>query len=201
MKKIIFLILTLAIPVSIFLFLKIFGNNEFEVPVFFVEGIPGCDEIEEAHLVNVAGLMNEDGEIINIENLSNFLIFTPLVSQDKSIWRERILQMVRIQDAFYEIGSPQFILMADQYDSISFLQSELMGGGLSDVNYTFVFSHSNDLNDFLNCELGLITREEVINAPLVLVDPERKIRGIYDGLDLEQTEQLILELKILCKQL
>ncbi len=201
MKKIIFLILTLAIPVSIFLFLKIFGKNEFEVPVFFVEGIPGCNEIEEAHLVNVAGLKDEHGEIINIERVSSFLIFTPLDSQDTSILRERILQMVRIQDAFYEIGSPRFILMADQKDSIPFLQSELIEGGLSDVNYTFVLSNSNDLNDFLRCELGLITREEVINAPLVLVDPERKIRGIYDGLDIEQTEQLILELKILRKQL
>jgi hypothetical protein len=42
MKKFIFLILTLAIPVSIFLFLKIFGNNEFEVPVLFEDGLPGC---------------------------------------------------------------------------------------------------------------------------------------------------------------
>jgi hypothetical protein len=38
------------------------------------------------------------------------------------------------------------------------------------------------------------------SANLVVADPERRIRGLYDVMDLEQTEQLILELKILRKQ-
>lgn len=201
MKKSIFLILTLAIPVSIFLFLKIFGNNEYEVPVLFADGIPGCNKQSGVHLVNYTGLMDEHGENLNYEKLHGLLIFTSLNSQDKSIMSERITQMVRIQDAFYEIGSPKFILMTDQEESIPLLQSGLNGGGLLDINYIFVFSPPDQLNDFLRCELGLFTREELMDAALVLVDSERKIRGIYDGLDMEQTEQLILELKILRKKL
>lgn len=37
-KKTIFLILSLVLPVSVFLFLKIFGSNEFKVSVLHTEG-------------------------------------------------------------------------------------------------------------------------------------------------------------------
>jgi hypothetical protein len=44
-KKII-LFVALALPVLIFIFLKIFGRNEFDIPVYWTEGvpanIPGC---------------------------------------------------------------------------------------------------------------------------------------------------------------
>ncbi len=37
-KKILFLTLALLLPVTIFIFLKIFGRNEFDVPVMHLEG-------------------------------------------------------------------------------------------------------------------------------------------------------------------
>ncbi len=37
-KKIIFLFLALLLPASVFVFLKIFGRNEFQVPVMYQEG-------------------------------------------------------------------------------------------------------------------------------------------------------------------
>ncbi len=46
-KKLLFLFLSLLFPVMIFLFLKIFGENEFEVPVFHehgdIESPQGCN--------------------------------------------------------------------------------------------------------------------------------------------------------------
>jgi hypothetical protein len=39
-KKVIFLFLALMLPVCIFLFLKIFGKNEFAVPPLFTEALP-----------------------------------------------------------------------------------------------------------------------------------------------------------------
>jgi hypothetical protein len=37
-KKIIFLTLSLLLPVAIFIFLKLFGRNQFDVPVMYQEG-------------------------------------------------------------------------------------------------------------------------------------------------------------------
>jgi hypothetical protein len=46
MKKIV-LFVALGVPILVFIFLKMFGKNEFEVPVFYAEGvhrtIPGCN--------------------------------------------------------------------------------------------------------------------------------------------------------------
>ena len=39
-KKLLFLFLALLLPVAIFVFLKIFGRNEFEVPVLHQDSIP-----------------------------------------------------------------------------------------------------------------------------------------------------------------
>jgi hypothetical protein len=39
-KKIVFLILALLLPVTIFVFLKLFGRNEFQVPVLHENNIP-----------------------------------------------------------------------------------------------------------------------------------------------------------------
>ena len=48
-KKIIFLILALLLPVTIFVFLKLFGKNEFQVPVLHEDAVPhvgnNCDFI------------------------------------------------------------------------------------------------------------------------------------------------------------
>jgi hypothetical protein len=38
-KKILYLFLALALPVLVFLFLKYFGKNEFDIPVYYTEGI------------------------------------------------------------------------------------------------------------------------------------------------------------------
>jgi protein SCO1 len=200
MKKFIFLMLTLAIPVSIFLFLKIFGNNEFEVPVFFENGIPGCSDSEKVHTVPDINLINREGEKLHSDQLNEFLIFALLDFRDKTELHERLVQLVRIQDAFYEIGTPRFILMADQKDRIPDLPAELSEVGLLTSNYYVSLLEEDELREFLHCGLGLEIQKDEMIGELVLVDIGRKIRGIYNGLDMEQTEQLILELKILRKQ-
>ncbi len=38
-KKILYLFLALALPVLVFLFLKYFGKNEFDIPVYYTKGV------------------------------------------------------------------------------------------------------------------------------------------------------------------
>ena len=201
MKKYLFLLLTLALPVSIFLFLKIFGSNEFEVPVLFEKGIPDCNGNEEVHKVPGIALSNENGEKLSSTQLSDFLIFTKLDFHDNVKFQERLVQLVRIQDAFYETGTPKFILLCNEADRHSFEHAALGNAGWNKANYLTGYLHADQLHDFLRCGLGVNDQDSENNYDLVLVDTKKKIRGIYNGLDMEQTEQLILELKILKKQL
>src|SRR5688572_12231810 len=43
-KKVIFLILALLLPATIFVFLKLFGKNEFEVPVLHEKSVPDVND-------------------------------------------------------------------------------------------------------------------------------------------------------------
>src|SRR5437899_2470523 len=38
-KKIVYLLLALALPGLIFIFLKLFGKNHFDIPVYYMEGV------------------------------------------------------------------------------------------------------------------------------------------------------------------
>ena len=192
MKKFFFLILTLAIPVSIFLFLKIFGNNEFVVPVLFEDGIPECDDSLAPHqvpLIQLSSFVTNDAQLQN-----EYFIFGTLSQSDSITLYEQAIQLIRIQDAFYEIGSPKFVILSDDKDQGA-LRDVLNEKGLNPDNYFIEYFDAPVRIEFMNCGLGV--KDE---SQLVLVDPGMRIRGIYDGLDIDQTEQLILELKILRKQ-
>lgn len=197
MKKGIFLILTLAIPVAIFLFLKIFGSNEFEVPILFESGIPGCVDSQRPHLIPEFEGSNESGQILNSRDLNDFMVFCAF-DNEQELNTKKIIELIRIQDAFYEVGSPYFILLAefspDQEDALGDLAAN---SELESNNFSWLWKEADAFQDFLKCGIALKSDNSKKINNLVLVDTEKKIRGIYDAFDLKQTDQLILELKIL----
>jgi hypothetical protein len=62
-KKIIFLFLALILPVLIFIFLRTFGKNEFNVPLIYAEGVAeiptGCDYKYNAPYVLADTIVNK----------------------------------------------------------------------------------------------------------------------------------------------
>jgi protein SCO1/2 len=193
MKKLLFLVLTLAIPVSIFLFLKYFGSNEFEVPLLFENGIDGCPQSRSPHVVphpHSATLEPNNPR----ERPARFLVYCQLNEDDKHL-SERIIQLIRIQDAFYEVGSPMFIVLTNETSIGTTISGKLAETGMLKENVLLQPLRNIAMQDFLQCGLGLIGEKD--KDKLVLVDRNGHIRGIYDGLKMEQTELLILELKIL----
>ncbi len=198
MKKIVFLAFTLAIPVFLFLFLKLFGTNTFEVPVLFQNGIPGCSGSSTLHTVPEFEFTGETEKSISSVDLKGFLIFGILDVENPESNRDLMVELVRIKDAFYETGSPHFVLFIHGSEEVSPGISGLIAEmGLETDEMSFAFMEPERFQDFLTCGIALADHDTKDFHNLVLVDPERRIRGIYDGLDREKTDQLILELKIL----
>ena len=201
MKKILFLVFTLAIPVAIFLFLKIFGNNEFEVPILFENGIPECENSSSPHSVPEFNYMGENDKNISSNELEGYLVFGILSEQSIDELKGKIIELARIQDAFYETGSPTFVLVTDEKMKLKEAFAQLAHEvGLAIENYEIANMHHEDFMDFQQCGIALVDLESRHADKLVLVDPNRNIRGIYHTYELEQTDQLILELKILRKE-
>ena len=199
MKKSFFLVLTLAIPVAIFLFLKIFGDNTFDVPVLFEDGIPGCEGSQSPHKVPDFKYIGKTEKNLSKRGPNDFMIFGLLDTGTKA--EQKLIELVRISDAFYEVGSPFFVLfLKGNHGRKAELEQQLVEIGMKTNQFVIVKAPEEELTDFLRCGLALSgeTPEEL--DKLVLVDPSKNIRGMYNWFDQEQTDQLILELKILKKK-
>lgn len=198
MKKTFFLILTLAIPVSIFIFLKVFGTNNFEVPYLFSEGIPDCSNSSDTHKVPDITFIGRKEKQLNSRQLKGFMIYSVLDVEKPAQNKELIVELVRIQDAFYEVEAPYLLIFikGNPYRRI-LIESQCREMGLVEKSSSIAYMESEYLFDFLKCGIALIDEESEDFTNLVLVDPDKRIRGVYHGLDVEQTDRLILEIKIL----
>jgi hypothetical protein len=173
-----------------------FGSNEYDVPVLFETGIPGCTASQSPHRVPEVFLQQVSDQ--PVKDLDHFWIYGFLNSNDNDIVQAQIIQLVRIQDAFFEVGSPMFMILTNDWDRTQQLHSSLEEFGLLEQNYVLESLPESKFEDFIKCGLGVEAHSAL--SELVLVDKHRQIRGIYNGLELDQTEKLILELKILKQQ-
>jgi protein SCO1/2 len=157
--KWVYLFLGLLFPLLISLFLRYFGKNEFNIPVYFKNGVDSLKsncafDYSKPYVVpdSVFAFFNKDTHS------------TMLVTIDSS---------------------------AEAKKNFSRLDTEVGTTG-----YNFVSLKSDSLNQSLiSCVLFL-------NKPwtTVLIDKENRIRGYYAPNTLEETDRLIVEMKILLKQ-
>ncbi len=198
MKKIIFLVFTLAIPVSVFLFLKYFGTNTFEVPVLFEQGIPGCANDTKPHVVPNIQYLGKDNKLLQSHDLDGFVVYGVLDASDPNHYNKMITDLIRIQDAFYETGSPHFLVFiqgtVQERATMEFLLEEK---GIEDGHCSMAYLEKEKLHDFMRCGIGSTNGYSDPFVTLAMSDPQHRIRGIYNSMDQEGTDQLILELQIL----
>ena len=174
-KKVLFLIAALVVPSMIYIFLRGFGFNKFEIPVYYEDGISieGCDASDSTHTVQF-----EDYALHGPQ-----LFYFPQWINDEEFYR----QCKRIRDKQPEVV---FTAIADS------------------SNYTFVGNlllvpDEEHLYEIANCAL-VLGQEGSISEPLynqlVLVDSKKRIRGYFDGNELEEMDRLDMELDILKKE-
>lgn len=201
MKKLSFLIFTLAIPVTVFLFLKYFGNNTFEVPILFESGIPNCQDSSGPHRVPDFKYIRGTEMQQTSGQHSGFCVYGVLDTSGEEQLKESIVQLIRIQDAFFETGSPHFALfIRGDPERKNDLEALCRDMGLLQENASYYYPEEHNLYDFIKCGIAMVQYESDPLTKFVLVDPEKRIRGIYNYLDVKETDRLILELKILKKQ-
>ncbi len=170
-SKLIALLLILALPVFIFLFLKFFGRNEFTIDTFYETGVPadtlGCTYTNEApyrvklsQQVNGISLVLLDGG----EKLMS--------SADRNNMIRRIQQ-----------NKPEGVNLFIYYNK------DL--GAPTPMEGVYYVPKSPDSWRTLRC--SFVTSED---KQFILLDKQQKIRGYY-GLDLEEVDRLLVELEIL----
>lgn len=178
------LFIALILPVLIFVFLKMFGKNQFDIPIFNHTEISdgaNCDDIALPHTVKeIKGTLGSmmSMSVANIYHVMPNGISTAelkglMVAKDRLTGNDV---------AIYSIA------VLDSLNNIKELRQTYQIGGIWELHEMLI----HKLTENINCQL-MITG----NKSLVLVDKEGKIRGYYDGKDEEEIDRLILESKIL----
>lgn len=171
-KKFLYLFLALALPALIFIFLKKFGKNEFQVQTFFMEGLKS----DSICTVSSAGPYQVPDSVISKIGFKKpkelrVVIIYPFVKED-------LTEVGRIKSK-YARDSVEILIL-----------SGVPNNPKSDIPSAFL-----DFNNFGNVVWCWLRVAEPFSV--VVLDKENRIRGYYDGSKREEMDRLDMELSIL----
>jgi protein SCO1/2 len=204
-SKILILLITLSFPVILYLFLRSFGQNEFDLPVFF--------ENEEKIFCDDSNMSIGNIELIDL-NQANFIKMSELYEADY-----KVIHFPNIQDSEIQSLKNELSRILNTFGDLSFnilsfkpidtgkvdqLENELFLS--ASRTKTFLYPEDN-MDDLINCVYGFPTAEwdgmhpseEIIatDKTLVLLDDKNRIRGYYNGYETKEVDRLILEIRVL----
>ena len=174
-QKIIIMISVLLAPIFVFLFLKQFGINKFELPVYYQEGNPvaECEGAAQLHKLSTGAIS---------ENNIELPVLIYVASAQQSEFYSDLNNVL--------MKYPGIHLRALIFDGEVVHQEGRQALSLDSLAYL----------DFINCEL-ILGEDHQLTQPIVnkfvLIDSERNIRGYYDCNNLDEIERLDVELDIL----
>jgi len=197
------LLIMLAIPVCIIIFLHSFGRNEYTLPVFYENGLDVCHATTTPHTI------------------PDFSFFSPVAGKISSDVLEDQITVVNFFDAACEDKCPAI------FDALTNLQDNFIhndqvkilsistGLVLKDTLNAFVQKYKSDpakwlylmekqakVLDLARCGFGLDDTAEGHSLDMVvLVDGEKRIRGYYNIVDPQEVDRLELEIRILLRGL
>lgn len=195
------LLVTLAVPVIIFLFLRGFGVNHYTVPVFYEQGIPAdtseCLPENQPHIVDfsyfTSGLLSEpEGKIYEGKLSIIDVDINPAGGLSKPGY-----PLKRVEDHFDREKGVQFIVIRPITGSGPDKQSS------NDDRFKYIFGTKDQVTAFARCSLVLLDYPDHVEDStrrFVLVDRQGKIRGYYPVSDFDEVDRLILEMKIILKE-
>lgn len=204
-SKILILTITLSFPVILYLFLRSYGENEFDLPVFF--------ENEERVYCNDSLAIKDNLELIDLNN-KNFVELSDIYAADY-----KVIHFPNVQDPEIQTLKNEVNRILNTFDDLSLSILSFLPNSNDKVDQvgtksflsadrTNTYLYAQDRKDFyVDCLYVFPTKEWngkhpseetiAVDHTLVLLDQENKIRGYYDGYETKEVDRLILEIRVL----
>lgn len=184
MKKLLVLFFALLLPILIFLFLKTFGKNEFEVPVLFSDAVSVPENCSSFQYKAPYSVPDSLLSLLSWNNKDELTIF---VFEDgaKENKHERDIHIARI---FTEFKNESFRVVTIFKEQIT---PDIKQDGLANIS----FSQEN-FKTFHDCVFLLASNQDA-----VIIDSKKRIRGQYNLVKREDADRMIMqEMNILFKR-
>jgi hypothetical protein len=204
-SKFLILLITLSFPVILYLFLRSYGQNEFDLPVFFEneqklfchDSLGSVDDIQlvdlkDSSIVEFSMLYEADYKIIHFPNI-----------QDKEIQTLKN-ELNRVHNTFGDLSLNILSFISSYAEESDDFADELF---LSRSRTKTIVFLEDDKDYLINCIYAFPTSEWESKHPseetisidktLVLIDDKNRIRGYYNGYETKEVDRLILEIRVL----
>ena len=185
--------ITLLFPAVIYLFLRFFGTNQFEVPVYYLNGVNpdtvNCTFENVPHRVLLPTSYEPEEQSTHFRYLT---LVDLNLSSDAAASKRHLLQRIANQEKLIDkIKIIQFIA-DEQYNNLEVINK--------DWPWTVVSLNHQELVDFAVCQLILLeytSNTKNNDNRWVLIDTNSMIRGYYDSKNFEDINRLIVEMEII----
>jgi protein SCO1/2 len=199
--KLFLLLVTLAVPVIIFLFLKGFGENHYSVPIFYQQGLSrdtaDCDFNHEEHKVDISAFKTNNFDDQKNGVFDQKLTVIDIDIQPSNRFGKAGYSLNRVADHFNRESSVQFMMIRTVPDLNKEKQLP------TDTRFMYIYGNDEEISAFARCELILLDFPGAIDYKtrrFVLVDYGGRIRGYYPVSDFDEIDRMILEMQIILKE-
>ena len=191
------LALMLALPVLLWLFLEFFGQNQFDIPLYYPNGLDSltnCNNTTAPHQVSQLSLENLQGASVDEHALSgqaSIIYFLPDNCTDTCLFV--LEELAKLQEVFETQPSVQILTIGSADDQAA-LQSLSQRYRAQPEKWQFLTGGTPAMK---RCQFALPFQNMSTDQTLVLVDSNRSIRGYYTGAEPDEVDRLTVEVKIL----
>jgi protein SCO1 len=197
--KISMLVLLLAIPAMAYIFLQLFGENRYDVPIYYEDGVKNafgdCDFPESQHYIPLQALQATNTSDISQHFMKGHVtVFSFLPSICGDTCQLKFNQLSRIVNFFSDEREMKVLSIVYTTDTDD--HASPLFDGLQFANWVFVNGSGEELENFVTCGLVMPFNEHSLHQ-FVLADKKKRIRGYYSGWDGIDVDRLITELRIL----
>ncbi|WP_367916609.1 SCO family protein [Leadbetterella sp. DM7] len=207
----------LGIPVLTFIFLKLFGKNNFDLPYFFPEtGDNGEVKMMAGDTVFATmppfTLVNTEGDSTTVQP-GKITVVNFFFSRCGTICPITNTNLTEVAESFKDNPDVHFygISVDPKYDTPAVLKSYARALGMDRLHYDLLTGDKKYIYDLSIEKFRLpvadaseydpaVTRVDdmfIHSDKIMLIDPEGHFRGIYSGTQRSETERLKLEIKVL----
>ncbi|MEM6644049.1 MAG: SCO family protein [Bacteroidota bacterium] len=161
------------------------------------------------HTVDHFVLLDQDSTLVSNETLSNKVYVADFFfTSCPTICPKMKAEMLRVYNEFED--QPQLTILSHtidpEYDTIPLLKDYAKRLGADSQRWKFLWGDQDDIYELAEKSYMSIADEDgaapggfVHSGAFLLVDKERRIRGMYDGTDADQVDVLINDIKKLIK--
>ncbi len=206
------LVCILLIPILIFLFLKGFGKNEYDLPIFFQTGVdnpfqecPASDSLQ--HSIPDFTFTNQDGQPFGRAQMEGRITIVDFFfTSCPSICPVMSKEMERVNDHFQDDPRVQIfsISIDPTYDTPQVLKEYAAKHHAIPGKWHFLSGSKEETFQLARCGFVLpaldgngVPDDFVHSDKFILIDDQGRIRGYYSGTTREEVDLLLLETKIL----